>query len=215
MAAKLGYANKQIVFKQVRPGNRRSMLDNGQVDMVVASWPITDGSSAIVDFAGPYLTTSVGLLVRSDEHGRFTNDAGSVGDVGDGTVCAVKGDETVGIFRGNHPQARIQERSSYAQCVTAVQVGSADAIASDMAVLSGLQAANGPQYMDVIADKGEVSYGIAVSQGISQLAQKIAEALEDMVEDGSWTAAKDTFTSQTKLTVSLNGDLKTIVSDAE
>ena len=129
--------------------------------------------------------------------------------------CAVKGDETVGIFRGNHPQARIQERSSYAQCVTAVQVGSADAIASDMAVLSGLQAANGPQYMDVIADKGEVGYGIAVSQGTSQLAQKIAEALEDMVEDGSWTAAKDTFTSQTKLTVSLNGDPKAIVSDAE
>ncbi len=135
VAAKLGYANKQIVFKQVRPENRRSMLDNGQVDMVVASWPITDGS--------------------------------------------------------------------------------ADAIASDMAVLSGLQAANGPQYMDVIADKGEVGYGIAVSQGTSQLAQKIAEALEDMVEDGSWTAAKDTFTSQTKLTVSLNGDPKAIVSDAE
>ena len=44
---------------------------------------------------------------------------------------------------------------------------------------------------------------------------KIAEALEDMVEDGSWTAAKDTFTSQTKLTVSLNGDPKAIVSDAE
>lgn len=86
VAAKLGYANKQIVFKQVRPENRRSMLDNGQVDMVVASWPITDESSAIVDFAGPYLTTSVGLLVRSDERGRFTNDAGSVGDVGDGTV---------------------------------------------------------------------------------------------------------------------------------
>lgn len=37
VAAKLGYANKQIVFKQVRPENRRSMLDNGQVDMVVAS----------------------------------------------------------------------------------------------------------------------------------------------------------------------------------
>lgn len=51
VAAKLGYANKQIVFKQVRPENRRSMLDNGQVDMVVASWPITDESSAIVDFA--------------------------------------------------------------------------------------------------------------------------------------------------------------------
>ncbi len=142
-----------------------------------------------------------------------------MGDVGDGTVCAVKGDETVGIFRGNHPQARIQERSSYAQCVTALQVGSADAIASDMAVLSGIfkhaNAARRHSIWDMIADKGEVGYGIAVSQGTSQLAQKIAEALEDMVEDGSWTAAKDTFTSQTKLTVSLNGDPKAIVSDAE
>ncbi len=106
------------------PKTRRSMLDNGQVDMVVASWPITDGSSAIVDFAGPYLTTSVGLLVRSDERGRFTNDAGSVGDVGDGTVCAVKGDETVGIFRGNPPAGP----DSGAQQLCAVRHGRASRV---------------------------------------------------------------------------------------
>lgn len=67
VAAKLGYANKQIVFKQVRPANRASMLNNGQVDMVVASWTITDGSKAEADFAGPYLRTGVGLLVRTDD----------------------------------------------------------------------------------------------------------------------------------------------------
>ena len=73
------------------------------------------------------------------------NDAGLVGDVGDGTVCAVKGDETVGIFRGKPPAGP----DSGAQQLCAVRHGRAsrvgDAIASDMAVVPPWsQAANGP-----------------------------------------------------------------------
>lgn len=39
--------------------------------------------------------------------------------------------------------------------------------------------------MDVVTDKDEIGYGITVSQGTSQLVQKIAEVSEDMVKDGS------------------------------
>ncbi|MBW3090700.1 glutamate ABC transporter substrate-binding protein [Bifidobacterium miconisargentati] len=220
VAAKLGYANKQIVFKQVRPENRASMLDNGQVDMVVASWPVTDESRQQADFAGPYLETGVGLLVRANERATFGTGTGDAGDgiaddLADRTICTVKGDETAAIFRSSHPQATLQERESYAQCVTALQVGSADAIASDMAVLSGLRSANGPQYMAVLEDRGTVRYGIAVGKGTPQLAQKIAEALEDMVEDGSMAAAQDTLRERTGLEATLVGDPEAIVSDAD
>nr|WP_241519715.1 glutamate ABC transporter substrate-binding protein [Bifidobacterium callitrichidarum] len=222
VAAELGYANKQIVFKQVRPENRASMLDNGQVDMVVASWPVTDESREQADFAGPYLETGVGLLVRANERATF-GTAGGTGDPSDGigsdladrTICTVKGDETSALFHANHPKAVLQERDSYAQCVTALQVGSADAIASDMAVLSGLRSANGPQYMAVLEDRGTVRYGIAVSKGTPQLARKIAEALQDMVEDGSMAAAQDTLRERTGLETTLVGDPEAIVSDAD
>ncbi|PLS24505.1 transporter substrate-binding domain-containing protein [Bifidobacterium imperatoris] len=215
VAARLGYANKQIVFKQVRPETRQSMLDNGQVDMVVASWPITGQSRAAVDFAGPYLTASVGLLVRASDRADYENGNGTVGDVSQRDICAVQGDETASLFQMNHPEANMQERDSYAQCVTALQAGSADAIVADTAILGGLRQANGPQYTAVLTDQGTIEYGIAVGKGTAELAGKIAEALQNMIDDGSWAAARDELKQQSKLSVKLNGTPQAIVSDDE
>ncbi|WP_169240797.1 transporter substrate-binding domain-containing protein [Bifidobacterium olomucense] len=223
VAAKLGYANKQIIFKQVRPETRFAMLDDGQVDMVVASWPVTDGSMSQVDFAGPYLQTGVGLLVRVDDRDRFiggdddvSGDLSAVGrDLSDRIICAVKGDETVALFHASHPEVTVRPRSSYAQCVTALQVGSADAIVADSAVLSGLRSANGPQYMTVLEDRGAVRYGIAVGKGDSQLAEEIAEALQDMVRDGDLSAAQDRLHRNTGLATTTGDNPRAIVSDAD
>ncbi|QTB90685.1 transporter substrate-binding domain-containing protein [Bifidobacterium saguini] len=215
VAARLGYANKQIVFKQVRPETRQSMLDNGQVDMVVASWPITDQSRAAVDFAGPYLTAGVGLLVRASDRADYEKEHGTVGDVNQRDICAVQGDETASLFQTNHPEANMQERDSYAQCVTALQAGAADAIVADTAILGGLRQANGPQYTVVLTDQGTVEYGIAVGKGTAELAGKIAEALQNMIDDGSWTAARDELKQQSKLSVKLGGTPQAIVSDDE
>ncbi|MBT1165040.1 transporter substrate-binding domain-containing protein [Bifidobacterium felsineum] len=222
VAARLGYANKQIVFKQVRPESRQSMLNSGQVDMVVASWPITETSKNVVDFAGPYLITGTGLLVRSRDSRVFADSVkpDTVGDVGQHSICAVQGDETVDLFRVRHPDAVIQQRDSYAQCVTALQAGSADAIASDLAILGGLQQANGSRYTTVLEDAGTVQsgivqYGIAVGKGTEELAGKIAQSLQDMIADGSWDAARAVLKKQTQVDIKLNGSPAAIVSDAE
>ncbi|KAA8826241.1 transporter substrate-binding domain-containing protein [Bifidobacterium reuteri] len=215
VASRLGYANKQIVFKQVRPENRQSMLDSGQVDLVVASWAITDESRAAVDFAGPYLTTGVGLLVRAEDRTTLSADGDSVGELGRRNICVVKGDETASMLLENHSDAVAQERDSYAQCVTALEAGSADAIASDQVVLAGLRQANGPQYSALLTDAGTVSYGIAVGKGNARLAGTIAQSLKDMVADGSWDDARSTLENQTKLEISRDGTPDAIVSDDE
>ena len=75
VAQKLGYAKKQVVFKQVSPANRLQRLADGEVDMVVAGVPMPDsasysGTKQIVasddsaQYAGPYLTTPQSVLVR-------------------------------------------------------------------------------------------------------------------------------------------------------
>ncbi|MBT1175932.1 transporter substrate-binding domain-containing protein [Bifidobacterium sp. LC6] len=217
VAARLGYANKQIVFKQVRPETRQSMLDGGQVDMVVSSWPITEQSKTVVDFAGPYLTTGVGLLVRSRDRDAFADpqSADHVANIGNHVVCAVKGDEVAGMFRAQHADASIQERDSYAQCVTALQAGSADAIVSDLVLLHGLKQANGARYSAVLKDSGTVRYGIAVSKGTEELAGKIAQSLTDMIEHGSWSEAQAALQRQTGFAIRLGGSPAAIVSDDE
>jgi ABC-type amino acid transport substrate-binding protein len=84
-----------------------------------------------------------------------------------------------------------------------------------MAILSGLKESNGPQYMAVLADAGQVGYGIAVSKDTPQLASKIADALASMVQDGSWAKARNELKRQTHLKVTLTGTPTAIVSDTE
>ena len=56
VANTLGFAKKQIVFKQVLPSTRVSSLEDGTVDMVVDAFAADDVQDGEVELAGPYLT---------------------------------------------------------------------------------------------------------------------------------------------------------------
>lgn len=209
VAAKLGYANKQIVYKQVRPENRQSQLLEGNVDMVVASWPITEKAKQSVAFAGPYLHTGYGLLVRSEETGQLAGADNGIGQIDNRVICSARGDETADLLKSDYPDADVQARDSYAQCVTALQVGSADAIVGDTVMLAGLRAANGPEYSTVLhaAKQDVLGYGIAVIKDNAQLAQKITDALADMSADGSLAHAADELEQRIGMTVRVDSDM--------
>ena len=66
VAKTLGYAEKQIVFKQLSPAMRASALTDGTVDMVVDSFSMDGTHDGEADVAGPYLTVREALLSRSD-----------------------------------------------------------------------------------------------------------------------------------------------------
>ena len=219
VAAKLGYANKQIIFKQVRPENRQSQLDEGNVDMVVASWLVTDQSRRQVNFAGPYLSAGIGVLVRAQDAEALAraDDSSQLGDLSGRTVCAVAGDEFVEPFRDRQSTVAIQARDSYAQCVTALQVGSADAIVAGTALLAGLRAANDSQYFTMLKLDGrqDYGYGIAVRRDSPQLASDIDDALNDMVQDGSWAKAAETYTSITGFDLGQAGEAKKVAQDSD
>lgn len=198
VAKKLGYANKQIVFKQVLPFNRLSLLDKGVVDMVVAGTPMprkttggnaSDGDAADADvtYAGPYLSVAQGLLVRPDD-----------ADAIDGTdalagrhVCVVAGSGAKEALLAVSPKAETRERDTYPQCITDLMIGTADAIAGDDAVLAGLARAQGGDVALPVrgVSYDGVRYAIALPAGAETLAENVEAALKDMRADGSYRAA--------------------------
>ncbi|MBT1173360.1 transporter substrate-binding domain-containing protein [Bifidobacterium sp. MA2] len=212
VAKKLGYANKQIVFKQVMPSNRLDLLDDGTVDMVVAGMPMpddadadssadggagTDGTSDdgsdAVAYAGPYLTVSQGLLVRPDDAGTITDVAALAGR----DVCVVAGSGE--SLLAEQPKANTRERDTYPQCVTDLMVGTADAIAGDDVVLAGLARSQGAGLSRPVSGVayGGTRYGVALPAGADTLAQNVEAALKDMREDGSYAAALRTLRADT------------------
>lgn len=194
VAQKLGYAKKQVVFKQVSPANRLQRLADGEVDMVVAGVPMPDsasysGTKQIVasddsaQYAGPYLTTPQSVLVRPRDVSAATGTAA----LRDWNVCTVAGSGASERLLAEQPRAHIHQRGSYSQCVTDLMTGTVRAVAGDAVVLAGLARA---QARDVAVPAAKVSYGIvrygiAVPQPSKTLAKNVADALSDMHSDGT------------------------------
>ena len=63
-AATLGFGQDKITYKAVPSVAREQALANGDVDIYVGSYSITDKRKQVVDFAGPYFKTGQGILVQ-------------------------------------------------------------------------------------------------------------------------------------------------------
>lgn len=63
------------------------MIQNDQVDYIVATYSITDSRKEKVDFAGPYLITGQSLLVRNDN----TDITGAASLANNKRLCSVSG----------------------------------------------------------------------------------------------------------------------------
>ena len=68
VAKKLGYSEDQIIWKEAPSKQREAMIQNGDVDMILATYSITDERKKAVSFAGPYFVAGQDLLVRKDDN---------------------------------------------------------------------------------------------------------------------------------------------------
>ena len=111
VAKTLGYAEKQIVFKQLSPAMRASALTDGTVDMVVDSFSMDGTHDGEADVAGPYLTVREALLIRSDSASEITG----TDSLSDKTVCAVAGSAADDNIRNRTKNTRttVAERDTY------------------------------------------------------------------------------------------------------
>ena len=187
VAKRLGYAEKQIVFKRVRPSDRAALLDDGSVDMVVAGYGVSPAHGREALLSAPYLTADLSLLVRGSDRSvrRVADMAGKV-------ACVVEDGDAGPALAAAVPDVTLSERDTYQQCVTALMVGSADAIAADDAILSGLSAYKGNGYLTrPKGTYGKVSYAVAVRSGDERLNDQIDAALDAMRRDGTWRRLVD------------------------
>ena len=67
VAGKLGISPDNIEWVETVSSNREPFIQNGTVDIVVASYSITDKRKEVVGMAGPYYVTGQQLLVKKDD----------------------------------------------------------------------------------------------------------------------------------------------------
>jgi glutamate transport system substrate-binding protein len=187
VAAKLGIAAEDIEWVETVSANREPFLQNGQVDMVVATYTINDARKQLIDFAGPYYEAGQDIMVAEG------NPDGIEGpeDLAGKNVCSVEGSTPAQNIRDNYPEATLTLFDVYSKCADALAAGQVDAVTTDNVILTGLVAGSDGAFELVGNPFTTEPYGIGVPLGDTEFRNFINDVLEESFEDGSWEEAWD------------------------
>ncbi|GAB2551549.1 glutamate ABC transporter substrate-binding protein [Nocardia heshunensis] len=186
VADKMGVKPENITFKEAPSAQRETLIQNGQVDFIAATYSITDARKEKVDFAGPYFLTGQSLLVRNDN----TDITGPESLNGNKKLCSVKGSTPAQNIKDKYAhEVQLQTYDTYSLCVEALKSGSVDAVTTDDIILRGY-AAQSPGALKVVGNQFTVEkYGIGVKKGDTESRGKINDAIDAMISSGAWKAA--------------------------
>lgn len=183
----LGYSADQIEWVESPSAQRENLLAGGQVDMIFATYSITDSRRETVSFAGPYFVAGQDLLVRTDE-----TDIAGPEDLEGRNLCSVTGSTSAERIKTDYAEGvQLVEQPSYAECVGLLRDGTVDAVTTDDIILAGLaaQEGNAGQVRVVGNPFSTENYGVGIPKGDVEICEQINAALTTMVEDGSWDEA--------------------------
>ena len=176
---------RPVEFQEAVSANRESFLENGTVDMVVATYTINDERDQVVDFAGPYYVAGQDIMVPSG------NPEGITGiddlNTGDLTTCTVEGSTSLENLNEMAPDANVTTFDTYSKCADAMSQGRADAVTTDNVILLGLADESGGEFELVENPFTEEPYGIGVPEG-SELRCEINAVLQTAFDDGTWAS---------------------------
>ena len=187
VAHRLGYAKNQISWREASNADRDELLKKGDVNMIVGVHADLDGTTDDVEFSQPYVNSAQDLMVRTSDSDTITE----LSDLKGKSICTVDGSVAPGVAEAiKKAGATTITTSSYSECVTALLSGTTDAVEGDDLVLAGIVENSGSGMMHLLnTPLTTVGYGIALPAGDAKLRDNVDDALQRMVDDGSWDAS--------------------------
>jgi putative glutamine transport system substrate-binding protein len=174
----LGDENK-IDVQGVTAKTRGPLLDNGEIDLVIATFTITEERKKSYNFSDPYFTDGVALMVKKASGAKSLKDL-------DG--------KKIGVAQSATSKKAVQDAAdklgakvsflefgTYPEIKTALDSGRVDAFSVDAAILFG--------YLDdstvILADRfSPQEYGVASKKSNEALAKLVNDTISDMKKSG-------------------------------
>ncbi len=179
---------KLVEFQGVTAKTRGPLLENGEIDLVIATFTITDERKETYNFSTPYYTDAVGLLVN--------NDSGieSIEDLDGKIIGVAQSSTTKDGFKayveekGLDVNPEFQEFDGYPALAQALATKQIDCFSVDRAILSGY--VNDSNH--ILPDRfSEQEYGVASAKENTGLATLVDDKVNAMIADGSMKTLQD------------------------
>ena len=177
-----------VEFQGVTAKTRGPLLENGEIDLVIATFTITDERKETYNFSTPSYTDAVGLLVNKD------SGINSIEDL-DGKVIGVAQSSTTkdGFAayvesKGLKVSPEFQEFDGYPALAQALATKQIDCFSVDRAILAGYVNDSNQILEDRFAEQ---DYGVASAKPNTGLADLVEKKVTSMLSDGSMKTLQD------------------------
>ncbi|GGZ06998.1 hypothetical protein CP967_01235 [Streptomyces nitrosporeus] len=192
IAMEMGYDTDEIEFRPVTGENRSNALHSGKIDLVIASYSITedrkraspDGSSIV--FAGPYYQANGAFLVRKDSGKREINESSDLKNQ-NLAVCTGLGSTYEEILAEKGFTVMRSQPSTPQDCLEYLLNKNSNvyAMASDDVILAGY--ANKYPEVRMLEPFGVAGrYGVAMRSGAPSLKSEVCSALLKILKGNAW-----------------------------
>ncbi|MGE8036941.1 transporter substrate-binding domain-containing protein [Lysinibacillus sp. NPDC093692] len=175
----------KVEFKEVTSKTRIPMLNNGDIDAIIATMTISEERRKEVDFTDVYFEAGQSLLVKKGSKIK------SIDDIDSSTkVIAVKGSTSAINIREKAPKAQVLEFENYAEAFTALKAGQGDVLTTDDSILYGM--ASEDNSFELVGGKfTEEPYGIAMKKGNDDFVKAVNDALAELKSNGKYDEIHD------------------------
>ncbi|WP_336783818.1 transporter substrate-binding domain-containing protein [Paenibacillus illinoisensis] len=169
----------KVELKEVTSKTRIPMLQNGDIDIIIATMTITDERKEQVDFSDVYFEAGQSLLVKNDSSITGLESLGGV------KVLAVKGSTSAQNIREKAPDAEVLEFDNYQDAFTALKAGKGEALTTDNIILIGMQQTDN-NYKLVGGNFTSEPYGMAIRKGDTAFVEEVNSLLKSMKDSGEY-----------------------------
>ena len=169
-----------ITFVPATGMAKETLLSNGEVDLIIGTYTITEERKKVVNFSRPYYTDEIGFLVLED------SGIHKIADFTGKAIGATRASTAFSTFDQN-PELlgvdfTLQSFASYPEIQDALLNGAIDIFSTDKSILSGYVSDN-----SVILDDGvqPQPYGIGSIISDTAFAKEVDRMLGELIDDGT------------------------------
>jgi glutamate transport system substrate-binding protein len=190
IAMKLGLSADKIEFVETPSAVREERIEQGRVDLVVATYTINAKRKERISFAGPYYEAGQDIMVKNDNSSITGPESLKTANA---KVCSVTGSTPSQTIKKYIDEANLVLFDVYSKCADALRTGQVQAVTTDNVILLGLIDASKGAFKLVGKPFTKEPYGIGVKKGDTKFCQFINDTLKEASTNGGYEKAwKDT-----------------------
>ncbi|TDC07058.1 glutamate ABC transporter substrate-binding protein [Nonomuraea longispora] len=176
----------EIEWKESASSNREPFLQNGTVDMIVATYSITEERKGKVTFGGPYVVAHQDVMVRKDD-----TSINSPQDLKSKKICKAAGSNSYKRITDPPPDGELDidattvDAANYSECVQKLSGSNLDAVTTDDLILAGFAKQAGGNFKVLGQGFTDEKYGVGLKKGDTKTCEAVNTAVKKLWDNGT------------------------------